>query len=123
MKLIRAIIGKCILLADQATSPRAMQRSEEQQHLVNKQTSKLAIYQFHACPFCVKVRRELKRLNLDIELRDAKNNADHKRMLIQQGGKHQVPCLQIEENESVQWLYESDDIIAYLRNHFTQATG
>ncbi len=27
----------------------------------------------------------------------------------------QVPCLRIEEGERVRWLYESADIIAYLK--------
>ncbi len=38
------------------------------------------------------------------------------------GGKSQVPCLRIEhESEkgkvSVQWLYESEDIIAYIKKN------
>lgn len=119
MKFIRTIIGKFILLADRASTPVSMQRSKDQQDIIDEQTRSLSIYQFHACPFCVKVRRELKRLNVNIELRDAKSNAEHKKTLIEQGGKHQVPCLRIENNSIVQWLYESDDIILYLRKKFS----
>ncbi len=37
--------------------------------------------------------------------------------LISGGGKSQVPCLRIEaESGEIQWLYESNDIIRYLRN-------
>jgi len=44
---------------------------------------------------------------------DAGNNAD----LIAGGGKGQVPCLRIEhENGSVEWMYESVDIIRYLQS-------
>ena len=33
------------------------------------------------------------------------------------GGKYQVPCLRItQENNEDNWLYESDDIILYLKN-------
>ena len=40
------------------------------------------------------------------------NNAD----LIAGGGKSQVPCLRIEdENGDVHWMYESIDIIRYLK--------
>lgn len=52
------------------------------------------------------------------------NKGEHAMTLRQGGGKTQVPCLRIESSESdrkkqtdlppVQWLYESDDIIAYL---------
>lgn len=118
MRLIRNIIGKFILFADRVTTPEGIQRSTEQQRVVDKETRSLVIYQFNACPFCVKVRRELKRLNLNIELRDAKGNAEHKSTLIEQGGKHQVPCLRIEQNSTVQWLYESDEIIRLLREKF-----
>jgi glutaredoxin 2 len=41
------------------------------------------------------------------------NNTD----LIAGGGKNQVPCLRIEsENGHVQWMYESIDIIRYLKS-------
>jgi len=74
------------------------------------------MYQFKTCPFCVKVRRELKRQALHIELRDAKNDVGHKAALVNEGGRHKVPCLRIEKaDDSVQWLYESTDIIAYLK--------
>lgn len=36
--------------------------------------------------------------------------------LISGGGKGQVPCLRIEdETGRVEWMYESDDIIDYIR--------
>ena len=35
--------------------------------------------------------------------------------LVDQGGKFQVPCLRIEHEQQVTWLYESDEIIKYLR--------
>jgi glutathione S-transferase len=49
-------------------------------------------------------------------LRDAKNDVGHKATLLNEGGRHKVPCLRIEKaDDSVQWLYESNDIIAYLK--------
>lgn len=59
------------------------------------------------------------RYALNIELRDARNDMEIKRELVAEGGFHKVPCLRIENpDESVEWLYESDDIIAYLRSKF-----
>ena len=60
-------------------------------------------------------RRALRRLGLHIELRDAKGDAHWRSELLNEGGRIQVPCLRIPRPDgSVQWLYESDDIIAHL---------
>ncbi len=119
MKLVRLIVGKLILLADKITTPKSIKRSVEKQQSVDNKTSQLTIYEFLACPFCVKARREIKRLNLNIERRNVKENSTHKHTLISKGGKYQVPCLRIDSAHSTQWMYESDDIIQYLRNHFS----
>lgn len=124
MKIIRWILGRIILSLDFLTSPKGMQRSSQEQEQVNNQTAKLALYQFAACPFCVKVRRSMKRLSLDIELRDAKQNQSHRQELAEQGGRIKAPCLRIEDNEGqVTWMYESNDIINYLEQRFTAASN
>ena len=119
MKIIRFLLGKIILFIDALTRPKPMQRPAEEQAKVDAQTQHLALYQYLACPFCVKVRRHIRRLNLNIETRDAKGNEDYKKELLEQGGKAQVPCLRIAEpGQPVRWLYESDAIIAYLSEHY-----
>ena len=76
----------------------------------------LVLYQFNGCPFCVKVRRELKRLNLRVELRDADQVPAFKEELLSGGGELQVPCLRIPEgNGKFRWMYESNAIVEYLR--------
>ena len=104
---------------DQLTSPTPIQRDATQQEQFDQETKSLTLYQFETCPFCVKVRREIRRLNLKIELRDVrKNKADHQELLAG-GGQIQVPCLRITKPDgSVQWMYESDDINAYLSERF-----
>ena len=63
-----------------------------------------------------KVRRQIRKYSLNIELKDAKNNVIHKEELIIGGGKHKVPCLRIDHSEKhTEWLYESDKIISYLK--------
>ena len=52
-----------------------------------------------------------------IELKSTSERENHS-ALVQGGGKGQVPCLRIEAQPGqVQWLYESDDILAYIHNH------
>lgn len=115
MKLIRNILGKAIIFFDTTFAPTPVKRSPEAQALIDEKTQNLSLYQYHMCPFCVKVRRTMKRLNLNIELRDAKDNAQFAEELLSQGGKKQVPCLRIQnEDGSVNWMYESDTINQYL---------
>ena len=120
MKAIRWFLGKLILFIDALTAPRPMQRSAEDQARVDAETGNLALYQYLACPFCVKTRRVIRRLGLNIETRDARNDPGFRKELETEGGRQQVPCLKIShEDGTVEWLYESDDIIAYLEKRFS----
>tara|TARA_B110001469_G_scaffold98259_1_gene94941 strand:+ start:183 stop:551 length:369 start_codon:yes stop_codon:yes gene_type:complete len=119
MVVIRWVLGQIILVLDFLTSPKAVVRETAAQQAVDDVTATMSMYQFKTCPFCVKVRRELKRHALHIELRDAKNDAELKAELVREGGRHKVPCLRIENaDKSVEWLYESNDIIARLKSQF-----
>jgi glutaredoxin len=115
MKFIRWFLGKIILLLDAIFVPKAVERNAEDQRKLDDETKRLALYQFEACPFCVKVRRAIKRMNLNIELRDLIKVAAFEEELLKGGGQRQVPCLRISNRDgSVRWLYESSDIIAFL---------
>ena len=118
LKALRIGLGQLVVFADWISRPRKLKRSPEAQAEVERATANLALYQFHACPFCVKVRRNLHRLNLPVQLRDAMNDAEHRQALEQHGGRIKVPCLRIEENGQSTWLYESKAIIAYLDQRF-----
>ncbi|MEH6577067.1 MAG: glutathione S-transferase N-terminal domain-containing protein [Amphritea sp.] len=91
---------------------------------MDQRTVALALYQYEACPFCVKVRRAMRRHSLNIELRDAKRNDSFKNELQNNGGKLKVPCLRIEDPQGeVQWMYESSDIINYLEQRYSNAAS
>jgi glutathione S-transferase len=101
------------------TTPKGLLRTELAQQEVDRQSRNLVLYQFRTCPFCIKVRREIKRLSLPIELRDAQKNQQNRAALLQGGGFVKVPCLKItDENGNVQWLYESTAINQYLHQRF-----
>ena len=119
MKLIRWFVGRLILFINRITLPTPILRKKIDQDKVDKQTKRLTIYQFEACPFCVKVRRFIRKNSLKINLKDAKNNKTYKFELVNEGGKHKVPCLRIEKtNTSTEWLYESTEIIKFLNKEF-----
>lgn len=118
-KLIRMILTPFMLLAEKLTTPKGISRSMEAQSQVNADCSKLALYEFKACPFCIKVRKEMARLNLSIIKYDAQNDQTHRQALQAGGGRIKVPCLRItQDNGDIQWMYESKDIIAYLQQRF-----
>ncbi len=116
---LRAVIGPFILLGEFVTTPKGVVRQPEEQRRVDLQCRGLILYQFRTCPFCVKVRREIRRLSLNIELRDAQKDQQHRAALLQGGGHIKVPCLKItDEQGNSRWMYESSDIIQYLHDRF-----
>lgn len=118
IKGLREGLGRLIIFIDWVFSPKRLQRSDSAQNLVNQQTQLLKLYQFYACPFCVKTRRNIKRLNLSIEARNAQQGSPYREELLARGGVVQVPCLQITQNDKITWLYESSEIITYLEQRF-----
>jgi glutaredoxin len=122
-KPVRWVLGQIIIFIDWITRPKPVQRSAEAQAEVDKQTENMALYHFQMCPFCVKTRRQIHRLGLKIENRDARNDEKWNQELINEGGKYQVPCLKISKADgSVQWMYESSDINQYLDEKFSVDT-
>jgi len=122
VKALRVGLGQAIILGDALTRPRPQRRSPEGQARVEKEAAQLSLYQFHACPFCVKTRRAMHRLNVPITLHDAKHNAVAREKLAAGGGKIKVPCLHIQEDGKSTWMYESKTIIAYLETRFASIT-
>ncbi len=121
MRIIHFLLGRLILLINWLTTPKGIKRPAKIQTAIDEQSRNLTLYQYKACPFCVKVRRSLKRLSLPVETRDPKRNADAKKELIAGSGKLKVPCLKIDEGEGgIQWMFDSKDIINYLERRFAE---
>ena len=121
VKALRVGLGQVIVFLDWISRPAKRKRDPAAQARVEQEARGLSLYQFHACPFCVKTRRTLHRLNVPVTLRDAKNNEQDRQTLLTEGGKIKVPCLRIEEDGKTTWLYESKAIIAYLDQRFSAA--
>ena len=119
VKALRVGLGQLIIFIDFITRPGKKKRPADAQAQVDQAARSLTLYQFHACPFCVKTRRTLRRLNVPVALRDAKNNEQDRQVLLEQGGRIKVPSLRIEENGQTTWMYESKVIIDYLEKRFS----
>ena len=76
-------------------------------------THEYTLYIRRTCPFCVKVLRFMQEEGITIPMVDINGDISAADDLIAIGGKQQVPCLVIDGKA----MYESDDIIDYLREH------
>ena len=118
-KTLRLVLGPVMLLKERLTNPKGVQRDAAAQAAVDLQCQSLALYQFNTCPFCIKVRQEMRRLSLPIDKRDAQHNAAHREELLQSSGATKVPCLKITQaNGETRWLQDSNAIVVYLRERF-----
>jgi glutaredoxin len=108
-----------MLAWDAVTGRRPIARDVAAQAYVDGETARMALYHFHTCPYCRKVRRDIRLLGLNIEQRDIKQDRARRDELVAGGGKKQVPCLRVTEADgAVRWIYESRDISRYLTSRF-----
>ncbi|HAU67643.1 MAG TPA: glutaredoxin [Gammaproteobacteria bacterium] len=114
IKGLRIGLGSIIVFGDWATRPKPTLRSPEDQEKAQNAVNGLSLYQLYACPFCVKTRRAIHKLNVSLNLNDISKNQDHRTDLESGGGRIKVPCLKVEENNEVRWIYESNDIISFI---------
>lgn len=97
-----------------ARAVKRIDREPETQETLDQKTENLTLYHFRTCPFCLRVRRSIDRLALNIETKDINRDHAARKELITGGGRSTVPCLRIDTEEGSIWLYESTDIIRFL---------
>jgi glutaredoxin len=118
-KTLRVLLGPLMLLWEMLTRPKGVTRQPAVQQTIDAQCRNLVLYQYKTCPFCIKVRQELRRLSLKIDQLDAQQEGKNRAELVSGGGQAKVPCLKITDQAgNSQWLYESGEIIGYLRGRF-----
>ncbi len=115
MTLVRKILGALILFLDRVFVPVVkVQRSPADQARVDAKLATWTLYHLEACPFCVKVRREMKRLAVTIPMKEINADPRHHEELMAGGKMDQVPCLRyFDDSGTEHWMYESDDINAF----------
>jgi glutaredoxin len=116
LKAFRTSMGSLMVFLNWITQPKPQSRSLCAQNKVQESVLGHSLYQHNGCPFCVKTRRAMRRLNLEFELRDIGKNQQFRDQLETGGGRVKVPCLRVEQEGSVNWLYNSKEIISYLEN-------
>ena len=81
----------------------------------------LPLYYKPACPFCERVLQMADNLNIDLNLKDISEDQAALAELLEKGGKQQVPFL-VDTEKDVS-MYESSDIIDYMREHGAKTSG
>ena len=82
------------------------------------------LYQYDSCPFCYRVRSFLAESDITIPFKDTMFDREAFVELVGGGGSPTVPCLRIEGSSGdVRWLYESLDIIAFLKERYAKDDG
>lgn len=121
-KTLRAVVGPLLLLWEMLSAPKGTARPLAAQEKVDRACRDLVLYQYRTCPFCIKVRQEIRRLSLNIEQVDAQKDGTQRAALVRGGGRAKVPCLKITDPAgNSEWMYESGAIIAYLRGRFANS--
>jgi len=77
----------------------------------------LTLYVKTGCPFCAKVKNTIAELDIEDKIEE-RNIADDGVVdeLLEKGGQQMVPFLVDGEREVS--MYESDDIVSYLKEHY-----
>jgi glutaredoxin len=78
----------------------------------------LALYYYDGCPYCERVKRTLAQLGVVVDMRNIHQDRKHLDDLVAARGRRTVPVLRIAGDGRDQWMPESADIIAYLRDRF-----
>ena len=82
-------------------------------------SANLALFMRSTCPYCVRVTDFCQQAGIALPYRNI-TEGEHLEALMVGGGKRQVPCLRIETIDGqVSWLYESLDIIAFLKQQYS----
>ena len=122
-RTLRMVLGPFMLLFEVLSRRKPIVRAPALQTKVDQDCRSLVLYHFKTCPFCIKVRKEMHRLALPIEKRDAQHDATNKADLLAGSGHDQVPCLKVTDaSGQVQWIKDSGAIITYLNQRFGAPT-
>ncbi|MFT6143750.1 MAG: glutaredoxin [Myxococcota bacterium] len=83
-------------------------------NIVEGRGKHLALYKFDSCPYCRRLFPTIDRLDVNVEYRDTRADANWRKDLMEKTGRTQVPCLMIDGKP----LFESSDIAAFLTQNF-----
>lgn len=81
----------------------------------------LSLYYKESCPFCQRVMQMAENLGVEFDLKDIESDDAIAAELIEKGGQRQVPYLVDTEKDVA--MYESNDIIEYIRDNYANTAS
>lgn len=81
-------------------------------------TPTLDFYYFEECPYCQRVIRTIKKLNILVNWNNIHEDSKHMNFLVDATGRRTVPCLFIDGKP----MHESLDIIEWLETNESNLT-
>ncbi|WP_049985106.1 glutathione S-transferase N-terminal domain-containing protein [Halobellus rufus] len=84
--------------------------------------SNLVLYELDGCPYCAKVTSKLEELGLEYESVKVPSAHSERTEVEEVSGQTGVPVL-VDEDNGVEGMSESDDIVAYLEETYGNAAN
>lgn len=86
-----------------------------------EQTEPLTLYELEGCPYCAKVISVLDELNLSYDsVMVPSAHSERTKVSDLTGGETGAPVIEDPNTDEFEWLNESDDIVAYLKQTYAE---
>ena len=80
-----------------------------------KTVDNYVLYHFYCSPYSFRVRKAAVKLGLNLAMAEILSDETAWKELISQGRRDRVPCLRIQSPSGTRWMYESKEIVSYLK--------
>ena len=114
MNLTRHLKAKTLSLVDQLVPVKPVERPQEQQSLLNRESRRMHLYYCRSCPSSITVKRNFERAGLHPVEKDVERVDAYRNELVNGGGESRVPCLRVCGHDGDKWIYSPEAIIGYL---------
>lgn len=118
MNFIRHCTGKVYQWVDRLVPVRVQPRTKDEVDLLERESRRMHLYVAHSCPASIGVQRYCDRLGLRVVRKDVQRVNAYRNELLNGGGEPVVPCLRIENEQGIHWLYNSSSILEFLEQKF-----
>lgn len=118
MSFVRYFKGKTLSWAYQLVPARPLVCSRERRDAMERESRRMQLYFSHVCPSSLAAQRYCQRLGLRVVEKNVARVLSYRNELLNEGGQSRVPCLRIEEDGEIKWLYSCDSIRSYLEQRF-----
>ncbi len=114
MDLMRMVKAQVLNVVDRTLPVKPVQRSDEEQVLLNRESRRMHLYISHHCPASIEIKRHCQRIGLNVVEKDVGRVNCYRNELVNGGGHSMVPCLMVEDNSGRHWVYSPGKIYSFL---------